>query len=290
MFVRMDRLINRRRQGDLGEASAIEWLTGIGATVLIPLGHSPHLDLVAEIRGRLLRVQVKTSVVRKKRPDGCERWDVSLTTNGGNQSWTGISKRFDPGAVDFLFVLVGDGRRWFIPTAAIESSTGVTLGGPAYSSFEIPAGRAIEKLVYGQDRLRSKLAADRGSADVGESGEAVNLVLPAEWVRIPPPPSSPSSSSSSDGSGVVDAGDPRSGLTADAPLKFQRTRISSAHQITIPSVPFRAASLDVGDRLHATACGEGRVLLERIEQSADQPILPMADAPTVPLTRRARRK
>jgi hypothetical protein len=35
------RLINRRQQGDLGEASAIEWLTSKGATVLIPFGHSP---------------------------------------------------------------------------------------------------------------------------------------------------------------------------------------------------------------------------------------------------------
>jgi len=35
------RLINRRRQGDLGEASAIDWLTRQGATVWAPLGHSP---------------------------------------------------------------------------------------------------------------------------------------------------------------------------------------------------------------------------------------------------------
>jgi len=36
-----ERLINCRQQGDLGEASAIEWLTRQGATVLVPLGHSP---------------------------------------------------------------------------------------------------------------------------------------------------------------------------------------------------------------------------------------------------------
>jgi hypothetical protein len=55
------RLINRRQQGDLGEISAIEWLTRQGATVSVPMGHSPDYDLIAEVEGRLLRVQVKTS-------------------------------------------------------------------------------------------------------------------------------------------------------------------------------------------------------------------------------------
>jgi Holliday junction resolvase-like predicted endonuclease len=60
--VRMDRLINRRQQGDLGEASAIEWLTSVGATVSVPLGHSPDYDLIAQLAGRLMRIQVKTTV------------------------------------------------------------------------------------------------------------------------------------------------------------------------------------------------------------------------------------
>ena len=41
------RLINRRQQGDLGEASAIDWLTRVGATVSVQLGHSPDYDLIA---------------------------------------------------------------------------------------------------------------------------------------------------------------------------------------------------------------------------------------------------
>jgi hypothetical protein len=35
---------------------------------------------------------------------------------GRNQSWTGVVKRLDPARFDYLFVLVGDGRRWFIPS------------------------------------------------------------------------------------------------------------------------------------------------------------------------------
>ena len=105
----MDRLINRRQQGDLGEASAIEWLTRQGATVSVPLGHSPDYDLIAELEGRLLRVQVKTSTQTASTPDGHRRCPVMIATNGGNQSWTGTTKRFDPTKVEALFVVLGDG-------------------------------------------------------------------------------------------------------------------------------------------------------------------------------------
>ena len=119
-----ERLINRRRQGDLGEASAIEWLTSIGATVSIPFGHSPDYDLVAELDGRLLKIQVKTSVFQVTTPGGYGRYDVGVVTNGGNQSWSGVAKLFDPSTVDCLFVLTGDGHRWLIPADAVEGSHG----------------------------------------------------------------------------------------------------------------------------------------------------------------------
>src|SRR2546426_824766 len=63
--VRVLRQTHPRRQGDLGEAAAIAYLTEAGAKVLIPLFHSPDYDLVAEYEQRLLRVQVKTSTSRQ---------------------------------------------------------------------------------------------------------------------------------------------------------------------------------------------------------------------------------
>src|SRR5688500_20228657 len=99
----MERKINRRQQGDLGEASAIEWLTRQGATVSAPLGHSPDYDLIAELEGRLLRVQVKTSTFRATTPRGHKRWSVAVATDGGNQSWAGATKPFDPDSGDAVF-------------------------------------------------------------------------------------------------------------------------------------------------------------------------------------------
>jgi hypothetical protein len=40
--------LSPRRQGDLGELSAMEWLAGQGYTLWLPVGHSPNSDLIAE--------------------------------------------------------------------------------------------------------------------------------------------------------------------------------------------------------------------------------------------------
>ena len=142
--------MNRRQQGDLGEACAIEWLAGRGALVLLPFGHSPDLDLIAEIDAHLLRIQVKTSTQEVRTPNGHVRYPVSLVTCGGNQSWNGVIKTIDPEKIDYLFALTRPGRRWLIPAPALEGQRVIQLGGPKYSEFEIEPGQPIGDLVYGQ--------------------------------------------------------------------------------------------------------------------------------------------
>ncbi len=121
-----------RKQGDLGEAAAIEWLTRAGATVFVPLGHSPDCDLVAEWDARRFAVQVKTSSFVRR-----DRFEVMLETRGGNRSWTGKVKKLDPARCDFLFVLVADGRKWFIPTSAIACGSHMRIGGPKYAAYQV---------------------------------------------------------------------------------------------------------------------------------------------------------
>ena len=55
MFYRMGTDLHPRRQGDLGEAAAIAWLTKLGAGVSLPLFHSPDYDVVAEIDGAIVK-------------------------------------------------------------------------------------------------------------------------------------------------------------------------------------------------------------------------------------------
>jgi Holliday junction resolvase-like predicted endonuclease len=130
--------MNTRQQGDLGELSALEWLGHRGAAVYVPVGHSPDVDLVAWWEGRFVGVQVKTTTCFRN-----ERWCPMVATRGGNQSWNRVAKHFDASRCDYLFVLVGDGRRWFIPSDRVDATTGLALGGPKYAAFEVESGRPI---------------------------------------------------------------------------------------------------------------------------------------------------
>ena len=116
----------------------MEWLGSKGYGVCLPVCHSPDYDLIADDGEVLHRVQVKTTTRYRKR-----RWNVMICTRGGNQSWNGLVKRFGPGRCEWLFVLVADGRRWFIPAEAVEGGTGVNLGGPKYAEFEVEPGRPL---------------------------------------------------------------------------------------------------------------------------------------------------
>jgi hypothetical protein len=128
-------MLNPRRQGDLGEFSAMCWLFEHGYDVYLPFGHSPDVDLIGLRGSDISRVQVKTSTVRRN-----GRWEVTICTRGGNQSWNGLVKRFSASRCDALFVLVADGRRWFIPSDRVEGGSGLLLGGPKYAAYEVEPG------------------------------------------------------------------------------------------------------------------------------------------------------
>jgi PD-(D/E)XK endonuclease len=133
---------NPRRQGDLGEQSAVEWLWSRGYPVWVPIGHSPDVDLVTRIDGRLVGVQAKTSTVWRK-----GRFEVTICTRGGNQSWSGLVKHFSSKRCDWLFVLVADGRRWFIPSHVVGATSGLRLGGPKYAEYEVEPGRPLTEML-----------------------------------------------------------------------------------------------------------------------------------------------
>lgn len=195
----------------------MEWLAGKGAIIWVPLGHSPDVDLIADFHGKVVKVQVKTSTVKLITPKGGERWNLSIVTRGGNRSWNRATKQIDPEKVDFLFALVGDGRRWMIPAQAIEATSQLALGSPAYEQFEIERGTPIQDVVYPDSAAALNLASPQGGApESGEPGRPVKSVALLEWVRIPPPPSRQR--------------DDKSASEPSSPPRFQRTRISPKHQ------------------------------------------------------------
>jgi hypothetical protein len=239
-----------REQGDIGELSAMEWLASNGAQIYVPVGHSPDVDVVAGFGGRLLRVEVKTSNHRNE----IGRWQVHISTRGGNQSWTGLVKYFDPKRCDFLFVHVGDGRRWFIPSGELSCRAGLTLGGTKYSEFEVEPGRP-----FGDHHSDpSKLEAEGGRRSWRAGPDCKSGALVAEWVRFPPPPLP---SLEADSSSTHPVG---------------RTRLSANHQLTIPVGPYEAAELEVGDRFRVEAESKGRVVITRIEEYMERHVEQLA--------------
>lgn len=231
----------------------MEWLASKGALVWIPMGHSPDADLIAEIDGELLKVQVKTSTQRLETSGGCTRWGVNIATNGGNQSWSGTTKKFDPANIDFLFALVGDGRRWFIPAAVIEGARGITVGGTKYSEFEVERGQPIEHLVYPGD-ARDNSDRIQGECLSGQKDVTVNHTAMPSQVRILPPPSSPVSGPLGD----ITRSERRVARSGHALLRQKR-------QTTIPKRPCAEAGLKIGDRMRVRSDGPGRIVFERAE-------------------------
>src|SRR5262249_3360931 len=144
------------------------------------VGHSPDVDLVAEINGVALRIEVKTATNRGE--EG--RWNVHLATKGGNQSWSGVAKFFDKERCDFVFVDVGDGRRWFIPCGAIDGRSGLVLGGPKYSKYEVDRGRPLAP-IREKPGLNSAALGEYGS---GQTGGAVNAMAQSFGGSNPPSP------------------------------------------------------------------------------------------------------
>lgn len=219
----------------------MEWLGSKGATVWVPSNHSPDVDLMAEWDDKLIKIQVKTSTFRGLTKSGEERWQIAIATSGGNRSWTGLTKKFDPAKVDYLFVLAGDGRRWFIPAAFVEAARALALGGTKYSEFEVEGGTPFEELIYGSAAANTIAGATPlpGECQSGQMVSTVNRAAMPTQVRILPPPSSGS----------------------------RQVLLRPKRQMTIPKGPCEEAGFLAGDRLRVQADGPGRVLLERIPKA-----------------------
>ena len=257
-----ERRISRGRQGDLGESSAIEWFTRLGAIVFAPLGCSPDVDLIALLDNRTLRVQVKTSTQVAPTSAGDVRFAVTLATSGGNRSWGGKVKMIDASTIDFLFVLTGGGRRWCIPTGALDATNAVRLGGPKYADYEIQSVEPIDHLVY-TDGSALDCLPRLGEYPSGQRTATVNRQAQPSQVRILPPPFSK----------------PRFRESAyeRKPGQHGEAVINQKRRVTLPQDAVIAADLRNGDRVRATAAGYGRIVIERIELPAPaQPELPAA--------------
>jgi hypothetical protein len=107
---------NTKLKGDISELRVAIALTEAGYAVSKPLGENQRYDLVADDGMRLLRVQVKSGLIR----DGVVVFSC-CSTHGHRR--TGLTTRPYIGQIDLLAVYCGDnGKVYLVPEAEITRS------------------------------------------------------------------------------------------------------------------------------------------------------------------------
>lgn len=114
-----ERATNSNRRGNIGMGYAIAKLTELGYNISIPITDSQDYDLVADLDGELLRVQVKTTSYKDKKS---KYYTVALRTKMYNKL-----KSFTDSDCDLLFVLTENGKMYLIPKEEIKVRNGLTL-------------------------------------------------------------------------------------------------------------------------------------------------------------------
>jgi len=124
-------LDSTQKRGDVGMSMAIAYFTRHGYTVSIPLTDSQDYDLIADLGGALVRVQVKTTTY--KRPNGVS--EVSLKTMTGTTKKR-IHKTFDQVSCDYLFVVTTEDRMFMIPKDEVAGKTTLAIENK-YAAYEV---------------------------------------------------------------------------------------------------------------------------------------------------------
>lgn len=114
-----EKAINSNRRGNIGMGYAVAKLTELGYNISIPITDSQDYDLIADLEGVLLKVQVKTTSYKDKKS---EYYMVALRTKTYNKL-----KSFTDSDCDLLFVLTESGQMYLIPKNEIKVRNGLTL-------------------------------------------------------------------------------------------------------------------------------------------------------------------
>ena len=96
-------MLDKKQKGNLIELQCIAEFYKLGYTVCIPYGENNRYDFIADINGKLIRVQVKSS----KTNDGGKSYVFSCQSSRTNGK-TYINKSYTNEEIDFFCTMVGD--------------------------------------------------------------------------------------------------------------------------------------------------------------------------------------
>lgn len=120
--------MNPNEKGRNTEALVLTYILGLGYSVSIPFGDKDRYDQIWDIDGKLLRVQVKTSRLKKeKNPE-----NVSICFNC-KSSINGKTRKYSENEIDY-FATYWDGRVYLVPVT--ECSAEKTLRFVSSQSYQ----------------------------------------------------------------------------------------------------------------------------------------------------------
>lgn len=112
---------------------AMTWFLLRGGKPSLPVEPCPY-DLIVDIGGGLQRIQVKT--VTHRSPDG---WDAPVARSGRPDRHYRVY--YDPGEIDFFFIVDGDLGLYLIPLAVVAGKLVISL--KAYAAYRVGTARCF---------------------------------------------------------------------------------------------------------------------------------------------------
>ena len=158
------KMLTPREQGDFGELSAMHWLAWQGASVALPVGNSPHWDLMAELDGRATARPGEDLSLRQQAAAGRSRVCDARRQSELERVWrsTSIPADSTTSSSSSATDAGGSSRR-----TASRAAAGSRLGGPKYAEFEVDRGDPIPGCTVEEARLYNRLLNRSGGCPSG---------------------------------------------------------------------------------------------------------------------------
>ena len=102
--------LTSKQKGNLTELQVITYLYSLGYQCSLPYGENSRYDLIADIHGRLIRIQVKTSSMKNNNPDA---FSFSCRSSRINATGT-INTRYTKDEIDY-FATMWDNQCYLVP-------------------------------------------------------------------------------------------------------------------------------------------------------------------------------
>lgn len=113
----MEEVLSTKAKGNLTELQCITAFYELGYQVSIPYGENSRYDFIADIEGKLIRVQVKTSSLRKD-TEGAIKFATRSTRINATQN---ISHSYTKNEIDY-FATYWEGQCYLVPISETAST------------------------------------------------------------------------------------------------------------------------------------------------------------------------